>query len=56
MHDWSHGYLAHNHIVKKKKVQSVLVSKPKVSTFIKQKWECEKSKRRAESKKKIGGI
>jgi hypothetical protein len=20
MHDWSHGYLAHNHIVKKKKV------------------------------------
>ncbi len=51
MHDWSHGYLA-NHIVRKKKVQSVLVNqKQKVSTFMKQKWEREKSERRAEGKK-----
>ncbi len=40
--------------MKKKKVQSVLVNrKQKVSTFMKQKWECEKSERRAEGKKHL---
>jgi hypothetical protein len=53
MRDWSHGYLA-NSIAKKKKVQSVLVNqKQKVSTFMKQKWECEKSEMRAEGKKHL---
>jgi hypothetical protein len=48
MRDWSHGYLK-NSIVKKKKVLSVLMNlKQKVSTFMKKKWECEKSERKAE--------
>jgi hypothetical protein len=43
-----------NSIAKKKKVQSVLVNqKQKVITFMKQKWEHEKSERRAEGKKHL---
>jgi hypothetical protein len=48
MHDWSHGLLE-NSIAKKKKVKSLLVNqKQRVSMFMKEKWECEKSERRAE--------
>ena len=49
--DLSSGYDG-NSISKKKKVQSVLVHrKPKEIAFIKEKWECERSERRAEMKK-----
>jgi hypothetical protein len=49
--DSSRGYVGKS-ISKKKKVQSVLVHrKPKVSAFIKEKWERERSERRAERKK-----
>ena len=49
MHKWSHGYIKNN---RKKMVQSVLVNrKPKMSTFMKEKWDRERSKRRAEGKK-----
>jgi hypothetical protein len=47
-------YLANNHIVKKEKVQSVLVNqKPKVNAFMKQKWERDKSKRREALKRRL---
>jgi len=49
--DVSRGYVGKS-ISKKKKVQSVLVHrKPKVSAFMKEKWERERSERRAEMKK-----
>ena len=52
MREWSHRYLKKN--TKKKKVQSVLVNrKPKVSTFMKEKWERERSERRADGKKRL---
>jgi hypothetical protein len=47
MGDWSKGYL-NNSMAQKKKVQSVLVNqKQKVSSFMKKKWEHEKSERMA---------
>ena len=49
MREWSHGHLKNN---RRKTVQSVLVNrKPKMSTFMKEKWDRERSKRRAEGKK-----
>jgi len=52
MREWSHRYLKNN--TKKKKVQSVLVNrKPKASTFMKEKWERERSERRADGKKSL---
>ena len=49
MRDWSPRFI--DNISKKKKVQSVLVNhKPKVSTFMKEKWERERLERRAEAK------
>jgi len=51
LRDFSRGYVG-KCISKKKKVQSVLVHrKPKASAFMKEKWERERSKRRAEMKK-----
>ena len=51
LRDLSRGYVG-NSISKKKKVQSVLVHrKPKVSAFIIEKWQRERSERRAEMKK-----
>jgi hypothetical protein len=47
----SRGYVGKS-ISKKKKVQSILVHrKPKVSAFMKEKWERKRSERRAEMKK-----
>jgi hypothetical protein len=52
MREWSHGYLKNSN--RKKMVQSVLVNqKPKVSTCMKEKWERERSERRAEGKKHL---
>ena len=51
LRDLSRGYVG-NSISKKKKVQSVLINrKPKASAFMKDKWERERSERRAEMKK-----
>ena len=51
LRDLSRGY-AGSSISKKKKVQSVLINrKPKASAFMKDKWERERSERRAEMKK-----
>ena len=51
LRDLSSGYVG-NSSSKKKKVQSVLINrKPKVSAFMKDKWERERSERRAEMKK-----
>ena len=53
--DWSHGYLANiNGKKKKKKVQLVLVNrKPRVNTFMKLKWEREKSERKEALKRHV---
>ena len=49
MRNWSPCCI--DNIAKKKKVQPVLVNhKPKVSTFMKEKWERERLERRAEAK------
>jgi hypothetical protein len=54
MPDWSQGYLK-NSMAKKKNEQSVLIiHKQKASTFMKEKWECEKSERRAKIVKHLG--
>jgi hypothetical protein len=50
MRNWSPCFI--DNIAKKKKMQSVLVNcKPKVSTFMKEKWECERLEWRAKVKK-----
>jgi hypothetical protein len=54
MRDWSKGYLDNNSMAKKKKVQSVLVNqKQKVSTFMKENWEREKSESMAKHVKHL---
>jgi hypothetical protein len=51
--DWSHGFLE-NSIAKKKKVQSLHINQQqKVSTIMKEKWEHDKSERRAERLKHL---
>ncbi len=52
MHEWSHGYLKNSN--RKNMAQSAFVNqKPKESTFMKEEWERERSKRQAEGRKHL---